>query len=492
MEQIEYFDVVIVGGGPAGATAALRLLQLGYRVALVEQHVFPRPQIGESLSPGIWNLLQYLDAAHILDCDLYFHGLDASVIWETKEVQHVPGNSRGPGVMVDRGKFDHDLLQLAVSQGLYLYQPAKFESCVQSDGRWCLTIRRAEGKDAVMANVVLDCRGRSSAGLKEKQIIAPELTAIWTHVPASLMKKETLIEAIKDGWLWGAPTADGQFRIMAFVDPSALKHTKPGMFLPQLLSFSNLFSPALASIDRRKLNTCPVVPYFSKSPWKANYVKLGEAAFTLDPLSSTGVEKAMRISLQAAVAVNTMLQSGEETIARSFYEDRLAEAVATHALWTQDFYSKGWPVRESSFWQTHSAPVRLDQEDGSAFVRQVNAKLQRRNTIRATSPKTLLNVSDFLSFNWNKRFIVAPDVSYAAVPCVVGDTVEMKQAIQHPDLDRPVAYLDSIEIVPITNGIKTPMLLGELFVDCTTKCPPESVGKILQQLINDGILQELI
>jgi 2-polyprenyl-6-methoxyphenol hydroxylase-like FAD-dependent oxidoreductase len=54
-------EICVVGGGPAGAVAAMRLAQLGHDVVLLEKADFPRRHVGEGLSPGTWPLLRYLD-----------------------------------------------------------------------------------------------------------------------------------------------------------------------------------------------------------------------------------------------------------------------------------------------------------------------------------------------------------------------------------------------------------------------------------------------
>ncbi|WP_186774486.1 NAD(P)/FAD-dependent oxidoreductase [Chitinophaga pinensis] len=125
MTPEQTFDVLIIGAGPAGTCAALRLLSLGYNVALAESESFPRPQIGESLSPGVRNIFDYLQAGDLLNTDTYLHQLNAQVIWDTPTPQIISTAQRGSGVMADRAQLDQDLLQLAINRGLQLYQPAR-------------------------------------------------------------------------------------------------------------------------------------------------------------------------------------------------------------------------------------------------------------------------------------------------------------------------------------------------------------------------------
>ena len=87
------------------------------------------------------------------------------------------------------------------------------------------------------------------------------------------------------------------------------------------------------------------------SDWKNQLIKIGEAAFTLDPLSSTGVEKAMRFSLQVAIAVNTYLKDTNSSHPKDFYEEKLIESAVSHAHWTADYYRQAWAShRNLDFW----------------------------------------------------------------------------------------------------------------------------------------------
>ncbi len=87
-------------------------------------------------------------------------------------------------------------------------------------------------------------------------------------------------------------------------------------------------------------------------------LKIGENALALDPLSSSGVEKSMRLALQAAIAANTLLAKPESaTLASEYYEASLISSAANHLTWTQDFYDRAWPGNEHSFWRERTSPI---------------------------------------------------------------------------------------------------------------------------------------
>lgn len=488
MSGIQHFDIVVVGGGPAGTSAALRLLQLGYRVALIEQQAFPRDQIGESVSPGIWNILNYLNAGHLLQNKQYLLNLGALLIWETKDINSISSKERGPGIMIDRGRFDYDLLKLAVSKGLYLYQPAKFESCRKNPEHWEIEIRQAEGKMRVWATIILDARGRQGTSLKERALTGHPLVAIWTHIPASRMPGETIIEATKEGWLWGSPTIHGQFRVIIFIDPAQLKQISCGLLLSQRLRETRLFRAVAADLKTDKMNSCSVLPYAHINPWQDNYIRLGEAAFTLDPLSSTGVEKAMRFSLQAVIAVNTMLKTDRLQIAQSFYEDHLIESVATHTNWTREYYSKAWPGNNISFWKRRSTFYTASVEKPSTFYKKLVQRLKEPRTINESHSWEPVNVKDFLGNVWHKKVSLSSHISYLLKPCVVGDVLETRPAVQHPNLKRAVTYIEEIEIASMFNAVDSLKTVGELIAIWSRGISAEKVVKITTYLLHKRIL----
>lgn len=489
MHQPDHYDALIIGGGPAGACAALRLLRMGRKVALVESASFPRDQIGESLSPGIRNLMDYLEAGHLLAEPAYRHGLPARVIWETKAARPPEGSHRGAGVMADRGRLDAALLGLAVARGLHLFQPAAFTSCVRQDGRWHVPIPNPDR--LLTGTFLLDARGRRGATAAQRILTAPPAVAVWAHAPAGAMPPETRVEALAGGWLWGSPTSGGQsYRVMAFTDPAALKKTPPAALLKRMVAEATLFKRPLAGAAWSPVEACPVLQYCHATPWQDAYVRLGETAFALDPLSSTGVEKAMRFSLQAVIAVNTVLQTGQTQIAQAFYEERLTESVATHTHWTRRYYAQAWPGETHDFWNVRGKPFPAIPSGSSPFRRLLAERLEAAGAgAPAAEPATGgIEVQQCVAALWHQKPGVSPDLTYPYATCVAGDCLQVKKGIKPPRLQREIVYLDGIEVLPLLEAVAASPTFGDLLYQWSAKTSFAQAARLVAGLWNLDIL----
>ena len=483
------FDVLILGGGPAGTCAALRLLDLGHKVALIEQQVFPRAQIGESLSLGIFNIFNYLKADHLLGDESYFRDLPASVIWENRSVQIISPEQRGPGLMVNRGQLDLELISLAVNRGLYLMQPAKMESCKKADGRWQVQIIKERQLKAITATFILDARGRNGALLKNKIVTAPASIAVWTHVNSAVFQSQTIIEAVENGWLWGAPISGKQFRIMAFADAVTFKEKRPLDLLFSFVKDSHLFKPAALGLSVQQIQTCKVDYYCHDIPWEDNYIRLGETALTLDPLSSTGVEKAMRGSLHAAIAINTILCGGKTAMAKTFYEDRLIESAITHVKWTADYYKQAWPGTMFPFWKSRSEKRIIESENKTHFQERFKQQFKLPPQIGRSKQPEIINVKQVLESLWYREVKISPELTFKKIPCVVNDRLELKTAIAHPCLEREITYLDQVELEPLLSELANGDTFGDLLHKWGMTLPLQQAARICAQLNGLGILE---
>ncbi|WP_217604825.1 NAD(P)/FAD-dependent oxidoreductase [Chitinophaga sp. GbtcB8] len=462
MHSENTFDVLIIGGGPAGTCAALRLLSLGYRVALVEKENFPRPQIGESLSPGIRNIFEYLQAGHLLSRHNYLQQLPAKVIWESSTAQNISAQQRGPGIMVNRGLLDKDLLELAVERGLHLFQPAWLNHKLWlDDGKWSAQVQTGKTVTHLTATFLLDARGRSSTDHERRITTAPPTLALWAYTPAQQMPNETLIEARTAGWTWGSPMPDQRFRILSFMNPVKIRPGAIADVFGHTLDKTQLFRSIVQNWQARDIGACVVSNYVHRFPWDRRYIRLGEAAFTLDPLSSSGVEKAMRFSLQAAIAVNTVLRLGDEQLAQAFYEKKLIDAVVTHAHWNADYYAHAY-TNEHAFWKERATPFILRKDICTDFHQKLYGRFTQTPVQKTAARQHGSYGAEAIRRLWHEPVQLSPALTYQDVPCIVNDTVQIKKGIRHPNLEEEIAYLAAIEISPLLIKTGSNATLGSI------------------------------
>lgn len=483
----ENLHVCILGAGPAGVCAALRLLEMGHTVGMIESEGFPRRQIGESLSPTVRNIFAYLNAEHLLNQESFLHHLPSNVIWESKESVQQQFKNRSENMVVDRGILDQQLLQLAINKGVHLLQPAKLDKFHRTEEGWKLEICSEGRIVSTQALVVLDARGRNGTLAKERLSVSPASVATWTHINANLMPEETFVEAIHAGWFWGAKVPGNRYRIMAFTDGKTIQQYK-NQSLSELAKNTRFFNSIAGSLRDTSTETCSVTSFVHQNPWNEQFIKLGEAAFTLDPLSSNGVEKAMRFSLQASIAVNTFLKNPGSSFAKDFYEEKLIESASNHAHWTASFYQTAWPYREDApFWRNRSEIHLAIPPDSSGFLQKLQEGFHSPHPLSSSKMPVSIPVDLVLNQIRHSQISPSPLITFKEVFAVNNDVVEVIQAVCHPELERPVGYLEQLNLPLLLNEItgKTIEMAIELM---NRRFPLEKAKKIIFHLWQNQLI----
>ncbi|MEA2139315.1 MAG: hypothetical protein QOG56_2465 [Solirubrobacteraceae bacterium] len=420
-------EVCVVGAGPAGAALATRLAQLGHDVAIVEQHPVPRPHVGESLSAGIWPLLELVGVGDLVAQAAFTTTTTARVRWRDEHERRV----RSPaGLTVDRGAFDAILLRRAHDAGARTLGPLRARRPVRIDEGWELTV----GDRVLCARLLADASGRRRLLGGRCVPTAPRtlaLHAVWHGGPPP-EGAQTRVEALADGWLWGAHLPGGGFRAMAFVDPQTLLATgrdARGLY-HRLLAQSSLFAelPAVGARAGR-VHACAATSYGVPSAIDESSVKVGEAAFAIDPLSSSGVQTAIQSALAAAACVHSILApDGDRRAALDYYGEYQRHAVADHAATAARLYAEHEPHADAAFWR-------------------------RRSAAHAPAPPPRARPAAQLPELRARRVRLAAGAQLRETACVIGDRVEMRRALTHPQLERPVAFLGGEELAPLLDAL---------------------------------------
>ena len=443
-------EVCVVGAGPAGATLAARLAALGHDVAVVERARFPRAHVGESLSAGAWPLLDALGVREPVGQAGFVETETARVRWrgDDEERVRVPG-----GLTVDRATFDALLLERARAAGARVLAPV----------RAARPRRRAEGWEIALGDRVLRTRFVADATGRARLLggrcarSAPRtlaLHALCEPAPAP-DGAQTRIDALADGWLWGAHLPGGGFRAMAFVDASALRAAggERARLLRRLLAQSPLFAELAA---HGAVQACDATCYAAPTPIDATSVRVGEAAFAIDPLSSSGVHTAIGTGLAAAVAVHTILDgAGDTEAAIEYYAAHQRHAVERHATTAAVIYAEHRAHAGASFWRLRGCAAPAP-EPAPAAPSLVDL-LPRRVRLTATA-------------------------ALRDTPCLVDDRIEHRRALVHPALVRPVAFVGGSELAPLLDELQASASLALVLRGWERRLPPDRGRQIVRWL----------
>ncbi|MDZ7914507.1 MAG: tryptophan 7-halogenase [Rhodococcus sp. (in: high G+C Gram-positive bacteria)] len=331
--SVESFDVVVVGGGPAGSIAATSLADRGRSVLVLESESFPRYHIGESFVTGFVPILEEVGITQA-DMDARFQKkLGISLIWG-----HDPGPWRTPFGLasrythswhVDRAQFDLLLLDNARSHGAVVREQAKVTSVLETDGVVTGLRYRTDGAEHIVsASVVLDCSGQARVVTRGRAEVEfhEDLrnVAIWGYGDfrpySDESENDILIESMNDGgWLWTIPLA---------ADRASVGHVLPAATLRQLTrdgtrSLADVFHAAIerstvtkhavpprAGFDDAKLRTARDWSHTSDRFHGPGWMAAGDAAAFVDPLFSSGVFLAGSAGWLAAKSIDASLMPG--------------------------------------------------------------------------------------------------------------------------------------------------------------------------------------
>lgn len=466
-------EVCVIGGGPAGAALSLRLARLGHDVLLVERQAFPRPHVGESLTPGVWPLLDALGVVEQVRRGGFLPALEALVRWEEASEQRVRGRAGQPGLLVDRGRFDALLLGAAASAGVRVLQPAAAQRPERTLEGWELPVLHEGRRLLVAARFLADASGRLSCLGGRKEPVSARTLALYGYWRGETPHgPETRVEAGPDAWYWGAHLPDGTFNAMVFVDPELLRERGIGRrtlepFYRELLGHSGLLGAWTAPRLTSGVLACDATCYRDTLPIERDRIKVGEASFSIDPLSSSGVQKALQTALSGAVAVHTLLVRPDNArAALRFYTDDQRYCVEQHAAWAAGYYREQRSYQDRPFW--------------------------KRRALAAPSPtppdvKPLAGTDELLQRRWR----LASEAALVDTPCIVGDVIELRRALSHPRLARPVAYLDGVELAPLVEGLPEAWTMPWLTDLWARRVPHRQGIAILGWLYRQGLLTEL-
>ncbi len=347
-------DVIVIGGGPAGSTAAALLARRGFKVVLFERDKFPRFQIGESLLPYNNDVFRRLGIFDTL-CETFFPkygGTFVTADGSAKTVFRFDRNLTPPyqrAFQVKRADFDLLLLDHARASGAEVHEQKQVTKVDVADPARAV-VTTADGV-AHEARFVIDAAGHGTfLGQKiggKSDVEELKRVAVFSHYKNVLREEgreggNTVIVVLRDAWFWLIPLSDELMSVGLVLDREHF--LKCGLEPLELLERTIAQTPYVAE---RMTNSERVMDvkvrrdfsYRMKSVAGENFVMAGDAAGFLDPIFSTGVMLAMKSAERAADAVAEKLERGSMKLLRR-YERESQVSIDRYFQFIANFYRR--------------------------------------------------------------------------------------------------------------------------------------------------------
>ena len=386
-------DVVVIGGGPGGSTAATMLARQGLQVLLLERERFPRDHVGESLLPASVPVLEELGVLPAIQQAGFLPKWGATMVW---------GNDRTPwswyfketnqkyphSYQVTRPQFDQILLDNCRSEGVDVREGHRVTSVRWEDGKAPEVGYETNGgqRQTVRPGFVVDASGQG--GVLAHQLRFRELDPFFQNLavyayfqnPQRLSapnETNIFIESYPQGWLWTIPLHTGQASVGAVVDSATGQEGIQRWGLQGFLSAQLSQAPETARLlQAATIGSGPFVvkdwSYVCRQMAGNSYVLVGDAACFVDPLFSSGVHLALMSGVLAAAYVTSALKDPSlGRAAAQVYQELYLKEYNQFREMARLFYSSNLSA-DSYFWEARRlAGDGLDFTPRQAFIRAV-------------------------------------------------------------------------------------------------------------------------
>lgn len=359
------FDVLIIGGGPSGASAATILAENGHKVLVIEREKFPRYHIGESLIPFTSIPLKRLGLREKLEKTAFMRKHSVQFVGMSgRSSQPFYFSTRYPDDIAQtwqilRAEFDEMLLNHAREKGASVIEETRVTSLIK-DGEKIVGVKACSQNGEELefhAPMTLDCTGKEAfSSTREKwRVSDPKLNkvAVWTYYKGAkrdegIDEGATTVAYIPEkGWFWYIPQHDDMVSVGVVAEGKYL--TRDGV-----RDLKQMF-------DREVENNAWIKEYLSQGTQTGAYritneytfhsrfcgceglLLVGDAYCFLDPVFSSGLMLALKSGVMAADAVSECLRDGDFSPQRfSEYAETLREGIENMRKLVYAFYDENF------------------------------------------------------------------------------------------------------------------------------------------------------
>ncbi len=347
----------MIGGGPAGSICALELARLGHKVTLAERTVSHKPKLGETCGPRVRQLLERR-------CDL---PLPQSIskplenfysVWGTPEID---GRSftfwQGEtGFVLDRMAFDTWLLDSAEAAGVIVLRGCHITGGTWDQKGWKLDALVEGEHQIVEASFVVEATGprvRAAVQPDVTRYFTDTLVCVSVELPEQLAESaRVMVESCADGWWYTVRLPNGRQILALFTDADLIEPVETRLrWLKSLLEKTSHIRGLVNDLPKdAKIEVCDARTSVRNVLCRGGWISIGDAVWCLDPLSGTGIQRAINDGINAAPAISQSLTTGSSAALKAYalsQAGRFKESLGAQRL----HYGAEMRWRDAPFWR---------------------------------------------------------------------------------------------------------------------------------------------
>jgi len=365
------YDVLIIGGGPAGASTATILAEHGHRVLVIEREKFPRYHVGESLIPFTFGPLERLGMIPKMKKSHFMKKYSVSFVQpDGRRSQpfyfytRYDKNTIAQTWQVLRSEFDEMLLNNARERGAEVREETTVTRLLKNDSGHVIgvEVKNKDGSlESLYSSMVIDASGKEAFASNREgwRVGDPFLNkiAVWTYYKGSKRAKDldegaTTIAFIPErGWFWHIPQHNDMVSVGVVAEGKYL--TRDGVRDPKAM-FEREISENKWIAEHLSAGECTgeywlTSEYSRHSRYCASpgLLLVGDAFAFLDPVFSSGVMLALKSGVLAADAVHEALKANDLSPERfSGYSDQIREGVENMRKLVYAFYDPNFSFKD--------------------------------------------------------------------------------------------------------------------------------------------------
>ncbi|WP_018227811.1 flavin-dependent monooxygenase QhpG [Methyloversatilis universalis] len=340
-------DMTVLGLGPAACLLALALARHGMRPRLLGSRR-SRPAV-EGVSQRVVEALRQSGCSHALD--LLGPRWQRVSCWNAQEVE------MNGEFVVERSAFDQALLRDVKAAGIEVKEGlVRSVDPLPEPGR-AVVFEHANGRrQTLRAALLADCRGHTAPKTAADRLAGHTLVSLGRSFDgARAQSRTTFIESFEAGWAWGGVDPAGRAHVQVVVLPELLvahdgdldaAHAACMLMLSRLPSrFGRALQPTGPARARG------IQPALRGVIAEADWLRIGDAAYTCDPLSGHGMFEAASAAIAAVPVINTLLQRPQSSALALRYLDERAESVFRSRIEAaHQHYATETHWRDEAFW----------------------------------------------------------------------------------------------------------------------------------------------